>query len=208
MNPNLFKREGHEAADGKGGVVYINIDAMHIELPDFRSYAKQISKIVKERFRNDLASNIWSYIYAYDGKHFYPIVNTNARSSAFVGKNAPYEDMLCNMVLCPPLSSGWQAIIPTENFGRVEFSCGEGDLDVSFQYPDSSYPLTSRQKYFPSLVYNFKRGSTKSYDFTIHFSTAFKIFVIGSLNRSILREDWRNKDVLRVLDRLYCAGSL
>ena len=212
INPTLFNRGGHEAADGRGGVVYINTEEALIDFvneTDYSCYKKQITKIVKERFKNELHSNEWYYIYAFNGASFYPIVNSDARSKAFVGKNAPYIDAMSNLILCPPLSSCWQAIIPTDNFGRVEFSCSEVDLDTSLQYPDSSYPVNSRQEYFPSLLYFYIRGSTKSsYDSAIHLSSAFKILVVGSLNRSIWREDWQNKDVLKVLDKLYCTGSL
>ena len=209
VNATLFHRDGHTLLDGKGGVVYVNPSAVGLSIDlrssDYFSYAKSISIIVKNHLRNELSNAKWSYIYAYDGVIFIPIVNSNVRSSAFIGKNSPYEDVLENIVLSMPISSRWVTIIP-ENFGRVEFSCGYLVTDVSYQFPDSSYSVTSRQSHFPSLLYHFKRGA-KIYDSAFHLATAFKIFLAASLNRSFSRDEWNKYAILELVDKLYCLGS-
>lgn len=209
LNPRLFNKQGNELKDGKGGVVYIDPHELGFNLAnrvqDYQQYASEVSKLVKFKFKKELGANKWFYIYAYDGIGFIPIVNSNMRSSSFTGKNAPYMDALEDIILSPPISKKWNVIIPDYDFGRVEFSCGDGIVDVLGQYPDNIYPVDSPQGHFPSLQYIYKRGGS-TYDFALHFATSFKMYLIACLNRPIKVSEWNNFDLLRVVDKLYCAG--
>jgi len=210
MNPSLFEREGHRVLDGKGGVIFVDPSKVGLleadRIANYSSYSKNISIIVKTYLKTYLSLHKWYYIYAFDGKIFIPIINSNARSSAFVGKNSPYEDILLSVVCAPPLSPYWHIIIP-ENFGRVEFSCGDSVTDISYQFPDASYSATSRESHFPSLLYNYKRGA-KVYDAGFHIAAAFKILLVACSHRTISRAEWNSNSVLESVDKLYCLGEL
>ena len=134
-----------------------------------------------------------------------PIINSNTRSSAFVGKNSPYEDVIEGVVAAPPLAPNWKLIIP-EIFGRVEVSCGDLATDVSYQFPDSSHAVSSREAHFPSLLYHFKRGA-KVYDAGFHLATAFRILLVACLNRTISRAEWYSHTILKIIDQLFCIGQ-
>ena len=209
LHPRIFHKQGDEFKDGKGGVVFIDPEELGFTLAyrveNYQNYASELSNRVKHKFKNELAANKWFYIYAYDGIGFIPIVNSNVRSSAFTGKNAPYMDALDDIILSPPISKEWNLIIPDYDFGRVEFSCGDSIVDVTSQYPDNIYPLDTHQAHFPSLQYIYKRGAA-TYDFALHFATSFKMYLIACLNRPIKVSEWNNFELLRIVDKLYCAG--
>ena len=209
FNPRLFHKDGAKVQDGKGGVVYVDPSDLGFSearrVSAFKEYSNAVTVLVKNQFKNELARNQWFYIYAYDGSGFIPIVHSNMRSSAFTGKNAPYVDVLYDFIFAPPISKFWNIVVPDYNFGRVEFSCGSRVVDVTFQYPDSNYPLQGHQSHFPSLQFLYKRA-TATYDFALHFATAFKIYLIASLNRSISANEWNDYEVLLWVDKLYCLG--